>query len=578
MEPAASWGGPGGLLGQPGRAVDGEAAGEQQAGRAGCRLNAGRAQPQPLPLLTARASPEPVGQPAPRPPASPGGPVGGTRDPWVGLARVLGPCCRPQGDPSSDPASRPQSHRKFSAPRHGHLGFLPHKRSRRHRGKVKTWPRDDPSLPVHLTAFLGYKAGMTHTLREVHRPGLSEQPGGAGRGAGDSPEGVALPARRIQGARGEISKREEVEAVTVVETPPVVVVGVVGYVATPRGLRSFKTVFAEHLSDECRRRFYRDWHKSKKKAFTKACKRWREATGKKQLQKDFAAMKKYCKVIRVIVHTQMKLLPFRQKKAHIMEIQLNGGTVAEKVAWARARLEQQVPVHSVFSQSEVIDVIAVTKGRGVKGVTSRWHTKKLPRKTHKGLRKVACIGAWHPARVGCSIARAGQKGYHHRTELNKKVSLQPRVVVARPLAHVRLDAAQQHPASGRAVSWQIYRIGRGLHVQDGKVVKNNASTSYDITDKSITPLGGFPHYGEVNNDFVILKGCIAGTKKRVITLRKSLLVHHSRRALEDIELKFIDTTSKFGRGRFQTAQEKRAFMGPQKKHLEKEKSQPVGDL
>lgn len=134
-----------------------------------------------------------------------------------------------------------------------------------------------------------------------------------------------------------------------------------------------------------------------------------------------------------------------------MEIQLNGGTVAEKVAWAQARLEKQVPVHSVFSQSEVIDVIAVTKGRGIKGkaglgwhswkaawrgwsqtglshqllppvgVTSRWHTKKLPRKTHKGLRKVACIGAWHPARVGCSIARAGQKGYHHRTELNKKV-------------------------------------------------------------------------------------------------------------------------------------------------------------
>lgn len=35
-----------------------------------------------------------------------------------------------------------------------------------------------------------------------------------------------------------------------------------------------------------------------------------------------------------------------------------------------------------------------------------------------------------------------------------------------------------------------------------------------------SPQGGFPHYGEVNNDFVMLKGCIAGTKKRVITLRK----------------------------------------------------------
>ncbi|NXG69598.1 RL3L protein, partial [Baryphthengus martii] len=278
-------------------------------------------------------------------------------------------------------------------------------------------------------------------------------------------------------------------------------------------------------------------HKSKKKAFTKYCKKWQDEDGKKQLEKDFAAMKKYCKVIRVIMHTQMKLLPLRQKKAHVMEIQLNGGTVAEKVDWVRERLEKQISVHSVFSQNEMIDVIGVTKGHGMKGVTSRWHTKKLPRKTHKGLRKVACIGAWHPARVGYSIARAGQKGYHHRTELNKK----------------------------------IYRIGRGIHVEDGKVVRNNASTNYDITEKTITPLGGFPHYGEVNNDFLMLKGCVVGTRKRVLTLRKSLLVHTSRRSQEAIELKFIDTTSKFGHGRFQTPQEKRAFMGPQKKHLVKAK-------
>jgi ribosomal protein L3 len=55
------------------------------------------------------------------------------------------------------------------------------------------------------------------------------------------------------------------------------------------------------------------------------------------------------------------------------------------------------------------------------GVTSRWHTKKLPRKTHKGLRKVACVGAWHPSRIQYTVARAGQKGYHHRTEINKKI-------------------------------------------------------------------------------------------------------------------------------------------------------------
>jgi len=400
------------------------------------------------------------------------------------------------------------SHRKFSAPRHGSLGFLPKKRAARHRGKVKSFPKDDPKKPVHLTAFLGYKAGMTHVVREVDRPG------------------------------SKVNKKEVVEAVTIIETPPVVVVGVVGYIETPRGLRTFKTVWAEHLSEECRRRFYKNWYRSKKKAFTRASKKWQE-DGAKEIEKDFAKMKKYCKVIRVIVHTQMKLLKKRQKKAHIMEVQVNGGSVPQKVDWARDMLEKQVNVGSVFSQDELIDVIGVTKGKGYKGVTSRWHTKKLPRKTHKGLRKVACIGAWHPARVGFSVARAGQKGYHHRTEINKK----------------------------------IYRMGQGVHQKDGKIIRNNASTDFDMSeDKTITPMGGFPHYGEVNNDFVMLLGCTMGPKKRVITLRKSLLTHTKRRALEKINLKFIDTSSKFGHGRFQTSKEKKAFMGPLKKDRMKEET------
>jgi len=51
---------------------------------------------------------------------------------------------------------------------------------------------------------------------------------------------------------------------------------------------------------------------------------------------------------------------------------------------------------------------------------------------------------------------------------------------------------------------------------------NNASTAADLTDKTITPMGGFPHYGTVTNDFIMIKGCCAGPKKRVIVLRKSL--------------------------------------------------------
>merc|ERR1711972_1043180 len=385
--------------------------------------------------------------------------------------------------------------------RHGSVGFLPKKRAARHRGKVKSFPKDDASKKPHLTAFLGFKAGMTHIVREANRPG------------------------------SKVNKKEIVEAVTIIETPPMVCVGLVGYIETPRGLRALKTVWAQHLGEECKRRFYKNWSKSKKKAFSKAQLKWNDDLGKKEIEKDLSQIKKYCSVVRLIAHTQQKILRRRQKKAHIMEIQINGGSVAEKVDFARDLFEKKVPINDVFAKNEMIDMIGVTKGKGFKGVTSRWHTRKLPRKTHKGLRKVACIGAWHPSRVQFTVARAGQKGYHHRTELNKK----------------------------------IYRIGRGIHTRKGKVVKNNAATEYDLTDKSITPMGGFPHYGEVNNDFVMIKGCCMGPKKRVITLRKALVTSAKRVALEKIELKFIDTSSKFGHGRFQTPDDKAAFMGPTKK-------------
>jgi len=65
----------------------------------------------------------------------------------------------------------------------------------------------------------------------------------------------------------------------------------------------------------------------------------------------------------------------------------------------------------------------------------------------------------------------------------------------------------------------------------------------------------------------MIKGACVGVKKRVLTLRKSLIVHTSRSALEKVSLKFIDTSSKFGHGRFQTAEEKHAFMGTLKKDI-----------
>lgn len=388
------------------------------------------------------------------------------------------------------------SHRKFEQPRHGSLGFLPRKRAANNFGKSHAWPVDsDSSKPVALTAFLGYKAGMTTIVRDLDRPG------------------------------SKAHKREIVEATTVVDTPELIVVGVVGYLETPRGLRSLTTVWAEHLSDSVKRRFYKNWYKSKKKAFTKYSEKY--ANGGADIETELARIKKYCAVVRVLVHTQVRKTPLAQKKAHLAEIQINGGSVSDKVDWAKEHLEKPVSVDSVFEQNETIDVIGITKGHGFEGVTHRWGTTKLARKTHRGARKVACIGSWHPAHVQWTISRAGQRGFHHRTSVNHK----------------------------------IYKIGKAGDESSG-------STEFDRTQKTINPLGGFVRYGEVNNDFVLLKGSIPGPVKRIVTLRKSL--HHptNRKALEQVSLKWIDTASKFGKGRFQTAAEKHAFLGTLKRDIE----------
>jgi len=382
------------------------------------------------------------------------------------------------------------SHRKFEHPRHGSLGFLPKKRSKRPRGKVKSFPRDDVAKPCHLTAFMGYKAGMTHIVRDVDKPG------------------------------SKLHKKEACEAVTILETPPMVAVGVVGYTKTPKGLRALKTVWAEHLNDEIKRRFYKNWLKSKKKAFTKYVKKYTD--GSNSIESDLEMLKKHSDVVRVIMHTQVRLIKgLKMKKAHVMEIQVNGGTIADKVDFSYKYFEKTVPIDAVFQANEMIDTIGVTRGRGFEGVVTRWGVSRLPRKTHRGLRKVACIGSWHPARVSYSVPRAGQNGYHHRTEMNKKI-------------------------------YKVGKMGEASH---------KATTEYDATDKDITPMGGFAHYGVVNQDFLMIKGAVMGPKKRVITLRKSLWKQTKRNAVEEIKLKFVDTSSKFGHGRFQTSDEKAKIFG-----------------
>ena len=45
----------------------------------------------------------------------------------------------------------------------------------------------------------------------------------------------------------------------------------------------------------------------------------------------------------------------------------------------------------------------------------------------------------------------------------------------------------------------MYKVGKKGEASHG------ATTEYDVTEKGITPMGGFPHYGIVNEDYLMLK-------------------------------------------------------------------------
>jgi len=253
---------------------------------------------------------------------------------------------------------------------------------------------------------------MTHVLREVEK----------------------------QGSR--LHKKEIVEGVTIVECPKMVVVGLVGYLNTPRGLKKIGSVFAEHLSESCIRRFYKHYRgKDKYRAFKVYQK---PENYQKMIEKKIPFLKKKAQVIRVLVHPKMSDLNLGVIKARLLEIQVNGGTVEKKVDWAKSHFEKEIRIGDVFKSQDYVDIMGVTKGRGFMGVTERFGVRKLPRKTHKGLRKVGCIGSWHPERVRWTVARAGQCGHYHRTDMNKR----------------------------------IYRIGRSA-----REVTDNASTENDLTQK-----------------------------------------------------------------------------------------------
>jgi large subunit ribosomal protein L3 len=323
-------------------------------------------------------------------------------------------------------------------PRRGSMGYSPRKRARNETPHIKNWPEGFEKPKIQ--GFLGYKAGMTHAFVVDYRP------------------------------TSTTSGREVVMPVSVVETPPLKIAAVRAYKETPYGLQTIGEIWADKLDPEILKKLT-SYKKEKKK-------NW-----------DFT---KDADDIRVIVYTQPRLVTGVPKKIpEIREFRISGGSLEDQIKYVKEILGKEVKISDALKEGDMIDTIAVTKGKGFQGHVQRWGVKLLFHKNSKHRRMIGTTGSWHPSYIQATVPQAGQMGYHQRTELNKR----------------------------------ILKIGE--------------------KGEEVTPSGGFPNYGVIRNSYIILHGSIPGPTKRLISMRDSIRYQRGVK-IEKPEITYISTTSKQG--------------------------------
>jgi large subunit ribosomal protein L3 len=308
-------------------------------------------------------------------------------------------------------------HRKQHAPKHGSLAYLPRKRAKSILARIRYWPKIRADTP-RLLGFVGYKAGMTYAMVIEDRK------------------------------RSPNFGKEVIRPVTVLETPPLLICAIRAYKKTPYGLQTFCEAWMENPPEGLDR------------VLTLPEKFMTE----ENLKKIEANLDRISN-IRVIAITQPKQTSVPKKKPDVAEIEIGGGTIQQQFEYAKSLLGKTVNPSDVFKEGQHVDVIAVTTGKGFQGPVKRWGVAILQHKGRKTKRGVATLGPWNPHRVLYTVPRAGQMGFHQRTEYNKR----------------------------------ILKIGK-----DGK---------------EVTPKGGFIRYGIVRGPYILIEGSIPGPEKRPIKLR-----------------------------------------------------------
>jgi large subunit ribosomal protein L3 len=307
-------------------------------------------------------------------------------------------------------------HRKTHAPRHGSLAYLPRKRAKSLLARIRYWPKIQAETP-RLLGFMAYKAGMTHIFKIEDNK------------------------------RSPDFGKEVIRSATVLDTPPMLVCAVRAYTQDQYGLHCVSEAWVKNPPEELERIFTLP-----------------ENFSEDNIKKIEENLNKVTK-IRVLTITQPKQASVPKKKPDITEIEIGGGTIQQQFEHAKNLLGKTVSPAEIFKEGQYLDVAAISTGKGWQGPVKRWGVTKLQAKGRKTKRGIATLGPWNPHHVMYSIARAGQMGFHQRTEYNKR----------------------------------ILKIGK-----DGK---------------EITPKGGFLRYGIISGPYMLIDGSIPGTEKRTIKLR-----------------------------------------------------------
>ncbi len=195
--------------------------------------------------------------------------------------------------------------------------------------------------------------------------------------------------------------------------------------------------------------------------------------------------------LRLLCHTQPNLTGIGKKKPEIFEIAV-GGNREQQVAYSKEKLGKEIYVGEVFKEGQQLDVHSLTTGKGFQGALKRFGVQLRHHKSEKSRRNPGSLGPWKAqGHVMWRTAHAGKMGYHLRTEYNK----------------------------------QVLKIGNKID--------------------EINVKGGFINYGFVKNSYILVKGSIAGSQKRLIKLTEPM---RSKKAAEEApQITYTSLESKQGR-------------------------------